>query len=131
MTDDRLNKLIDQLNGDDWEQATYAAEALGKIGGPLAKSALQSRFKPYVFMTRDEVVDRFYFVLAIVLAEMGQFFEYGYVVNEDAPFVRERVKMVLEKVGTERCLNAAIAMQQSTDGGDRFWAAEIIAALSD
>lgn len=125
---DELEQWIDQLNGDDIERAIEAAEKLGQIGGVQAQNALKERFAPYRFMsdnTQEE--NKLFFTIALVLAEMGNYHEYSQVVNEDAPFVRVRVKEILESIGKERAIQAALAMRSSSARVEHYWAKQILA----
>jgi len=130
--DDQLEKWIAQLNGDDIAAAIEAAEVLRQTGGEFAQNALKSRFEPHSFMRANtDEQNRLFFTIALTLAEMGSYHEYRYVVDEDAPFVRTRVKDMLERIGKARAVKAAIAMLSSSNADERYWAAAILYVLPD
>lgn len=125
-----IEQWITQLKGDDLKAAIEATEALGQMGGSLAQNALQTRFATYRFMgVNTEEENRLFFTIALLLAEMGSYHAYRYVVDEDAPFVRTRVKEMLERIGKARAILAAKAMLSSHDAGERYWADQILKVL--
>jgi hypothetical protein len=126
---DELDKWITQLNSDDMTMAIEAAEILGQIGGSSAQNALKTRFAPYRFMTANTEKNRLFFTIALVLAEMGSYYEYRIVVDEDAPFVRPRVTAMLECIGKWRAVKMARAVLSSNKEDERYWAAQILVAL--
>jgi hypothetical protein len=120
-----------QLKTADLSAALEAAENLGRVGGPLAVEALQTRFGDYQgsMSSHTPAEQHFFFSLTLILAALGHYQAYRLVVDEDAPFVRPRVAALLRRVGRERAIQAAQAMLTSAAPDERYWAAQILAAL--
>jgi hypothetical protein len=126
---DELAQWTTQLNGDDLALATEAAEKLGQIGGSAAQEALEARFAPYYFMSKNHEKDKLFFTIALVLAGMGRYHAYRIVLDEDAPFVRDRVKKMLESIDKQRAIDLAVAMYRNGADDERYWAREILAVF--